>query len=74
MSHQIISRATMRARGADAFDAGLGVNDHHMNPGSPAIEDWQIGWRKRQAEKLQARYDRATRPQAQVCLVEAAEP
>jgi hypothetical protein len=45
MMEHIISRETMRKRGAKAFEQGLGINDHGMNPGSPAIEDWQAGWR-----------------------------
>lgn len=39
----------MRQRGADAFDQGRAIDDHHMNPGAPAIADWQKGWRDRQA-------------------------
>lgn len=47
---QIISRAMIFDRGAAGFDKGLGINDHGMNPGAPAIPDWQAGWRARQAE------------------------
>ena len=39
----------VRERGAKAFDDGRGIDDHHMNPGSPAIKDWQQGWRDRRA-------------------------
>ena len=39
----------MRQFGADAFDQGRDIDDHHMNPGSPAIADWQKGWRDRRA-------------------------
>ncbi|WP_371763362.1 hypothetical protein [Massilia sp.] len=49
MDDTIVSRDTIRQRGADAFDQGRGINDHHMNPGAPAIDDWQQGWRDRRA-------------------------
>ena len=39
----------MRERGADAFDRGLGVDDHNMNPGVAAIADWRKGWMDRRA-------------------------
>lgn len=52
MDTSIISRDTMRTRGAEAFLKGRGVDDHHMNPGAPAIADWQAGWRAAQAEQL----------------------
>jgi hypothetical protein len=45
---QIVTREEMRLRGAEAFDEGRGINDHDMNPGAAAIEDWQAGWRARQ--------------------------
>lgn len=51
----IISRETIRARGASAYDAGRGVDDHRMNPGSPAIKDWQFGWHTRRIEREQKR-------------------
>lgn len=38
-----------RACGARAFDEGLGVDDHDMNPGSLAIADWRKGWLERRA-------------------------
>lgn len=44
MTDSIFSREMMRARGADAFEAGKGRNDHHMNPGALAIAVWQEGW------------------------------
>ena len=50
MDEAIISRDTIRERGAFAFDQGRNVDDHHMNPGAPAIADWQAGWLERQAE------------------------
>jgi hypothetical protein len=40
----------MRQRGADAFDNGHGIDDHNMNPWSPAVADWREGWMQRQAE------------------------
>lgn len=44
---QIVSRDYMRTKGANAFDAGKGRDDHNMNPGSAAIVEWQAGWDKR---------------------------
>ncbi|SDC66860.1 hypothetical protein SAMN05428966_10276 [Massilia sp. PDC64] len=40
---------SMRERGAQAFDAGLSIDDHNMNPWVPAVADWQQGWRDRRA-------------------------
>jgi hypothetical protein len=51
MSDSIISRETIRARGAAAFSAGRGVDDHGMNPGAAAIKDWQFGWHTRRIER-----------------------
>jgi hypothetical protein len=44
MSDPIFSRALMRERGADAFEAGKGRDDHGHNPGVACIADWQEGW------------------------------
>ncbi|MDQ2822753.1 MAG: hypothetical protein M3Y65_20640 [Pseudomonadota bacterium] len=44
MTDQIISRTQIRARGQNAFAAGRGREDHHMNPDAAAIEEWQAGW------------------------------
>lgn len=45
MSTPIFSRETMRARGATAFAAGAGRNDHNFNwHSTAAIADWQQGW------------------------------
>jgi hypothetical protein len=44
MNGQIVSRDYMHAKGRAAFEAGEGRDDHHMNPGSVAIEEWQAGW------------------------------
>lgn len=41
----------MRERGAAAFDAGLGVDDHGMNWSAPARKDWQYGWHARRVER-----------------------
>ena len=49
-SIQPVTPDGMRARGADAFDRGLGIDDHGMNPGSAAIADWRKGWQERQAQ------------------------
>lgn len=45
----IVSRDTMRQRGAAAFDRDVSIDGHNMDPGAPAIIDWQAGWRERQA-------------------------
>ncbi|MBQ5963167.1 hypothetical protein [Massilia sp. ZL223] len=74
MDLSIISRDTIRSRGAKAFDNGRGIDAHGMNPDATAIEDWQAGWRARRDQRLQERFDRATRPQAQVCLAEVSPP
>lgn len=52
MDHSIclVTPAMNRQRGADAFDRGLGIDDHGMNPWAPAVDDWQAGWRERQAQ------------------------
>jgi hypothetical protein len=52
MDHSIrpVTPEIMRQRGADAFDEGRGIDDHHMNPGAPAIADWRKGWLERRAE------------------------
>lgn len=62
----IISRETIRARGAAAFDQGRGVDDHHMNPGAPAIKDWQFGWHTRRIQVATAR-KRQVQHQGAVC-------
>jgi hypothetical protein len=51
LSIRPVTPAIMRDRGADAFDEGRGVDDHHMNPGAPAIADWQAGWHQRRVER-----------------------
>ena len=45
----LVTPAMNRQRGADAFDRGVGIDDHHMNPGAPAIADWRKGWLERRA-------------------------
>jgi hypothetical protein len=50
LSITAITPKMMRQRGADAFDRGLGIDDHGMNPWSPAVADWREGWMQRQAE------------------------
>lgn len=49
LSIQAVTPEIMRQFGADAFDRGLGINDHNMNPWVPAVADWQKGWRDRRA-------------------------
>jgi hypothetical protein len=52
MDHSIrpVTPQIMRERGAQAYDMGLGINDHHMNPSALAIADWQAGWMERRAQ------------------------
>jgi hypothetical protein len=47
MDHSIklVSAEMQFERGVVAHAHGRGVDDHYMNPGSPAIKDWQAGWR-----------------------------
>jgi hypothetical protein len=47
---QPITPALMRNRGADAFDRGLKLDDHGMNPSAVAIADWKTGWLARHYE------------------------
>lgn len=51
MDSPIISRDLIRSRGAAAFVAGSGRNGHNMNPGAPAIAEWQAGWDAAYKEK-----------------------
>jgi hypothetical protein len=46
----IVSRETIRQRGANAFDRGVPIDGHNMNPWAPAVADWREGWMQRQAE------------------------
>lgn len=55
MTHKIVSRAYMRAKGAAAFEAGKHRDEHHMNPGSPAIVDFQAGWDQARAARARAK-------------------
>lgn len=48
-SIQAVTPEIMRQRGADAYDRGLGIDDHGMNPWSPAVADWRKGWQERHA-------------------------
>lgn len=50
LSIRPVTPEIMRERGAFAFDEGRGIDDHHMNPGAPAIADWRKGWLERRAE------------------------
>ena len=63
MDDAIVPHATMRQRGADAFDRGLGIDDHNMNPWSAAVADWRAGYIERRAER------RAQHAQASVEMV-----
>jgi hypothetical protein len=55
----------MRKRGADAFDRGLTLDDHGMNPSAAAIADWKTGWLARHHEvtvKASRKHGRSTPP------------
>jgi hypothetical protein len=49
-SISIVTPALMRQRGAEAFDRGLTLDDHGMNPWAPAVADWKTGWLARHYE------------------------
>lgn len=49
-SISLVTPAMHRARGAQAFDDGRGIDDHGMNPWSAAVADFRKGWQQRQAE------------------------
>lgn len=49
MDDNIVSRETIRQRGAEAFDRGISIDGHEMNWFAPAIEDWRKGWLERRA-------------------------
>lgn len=49
LSIRPVTPEMMRQFGADAFDKGLGIDDHNMNPWVDAVADWQKGWRDRRA-------------------------
>ena len=52
MDHSIylVTPAMNRKRGADAFDRGLGIDDHNMNPWAEAVADWRKGWMERRTQ------------------------
>lgn len=71
MTDQIVTRSSQFDRGIRARVIGRGIDDHEMNIGSPAIVDWQAGWRfadKNMQDEAHARFFRF-RPQAQVVKV-----
>lgn len=49
-SIRTVTPSIMRQRGADAYDRGLTLDEHHMNPGAPAMADWKNGWLARHYE------------------------
>lgn len=65
---QIVSRASMFDRGADAFTAGRPRDSHNMNWHSPALVDWLAGY-----DHAQRRWEKATNKQAVVVMLEVAE-
>jgi len=44
MDEAIIPRSTIRARGAEAFNAGRSRDSHNMNWHSPALAEWLEGF------------------------------
>lgn len=70
MDEAIISRATIRQRGADAFNAGRSRESHNMNPGSAAIADWLDGFNQAQRQDGCAFF----RKQAEVMVAEVSPP
>lgn len=52
LSIALVTPEMQRQRGADAFDRGVPIDGHQMNPGRPAIVDWMRGWRLRQLETM----------------------
>jgi hypothetical protein len=51
---RLITPELHEQRGAEAFDQGLGQDDHAMNAGSPAIKHWQFGWHKQRIVRSRA--------------------
>lgn len=74
MDEAIIPRATIRARGAAAFNANRSRDSHNMNPGAAALAEWLEGFDEAakawQAAQLAARYGVVTRRQAEVVVRE----
>lgn len=66
LSIRLITPELMQELGADAFDQGLGVNDHGMNPGSRAIRDWQAGWHRQRVKNSRKRGNQAAQQLAEV--------
>lgn len=52
LSIRLITPEVMREFGADAYDRGVPIDGHGMNPGAHAIKDWQLGWMWREREVL----------------------
>ncbi|MGI4717233.1 MAG: hypothetical protein ACRYGO_07410 [Janthinobacterium lividum] len=69
MTDQIVTRASIFARGEAAFNAGRPRDSHNMNWHSPALDDWLAGF-----DHAAQVWHIATRKQAVVAMVEACEP
>lgn len=50
MSDQICSIADIQAKARSAFQRGLTINDHNMNPGAAALVTWQAEYASCEAE------------------------
>lgn len=68
MDQSITSRAAVRQRGADAFNAGKPRDSHNMNWHADALGDWLFGY-----DQAAQAWHRALRQQAEVVLDEVAE-
>lgn len=68
MDEAIIPRATIRQRGADAFNAGRSRESHNMNWHSSALAEWLAGF-----DQAAQAWHRSTRQQAEV-VVEVSPP
>lgn len=54
-SIRVITPEDHETRGAQAYDEGLGVDDHGLEPGSSARKYWKFGWHMRRVERTRAR-------------------
>lgn len=55
LSIRLITPEIMREFGAHDYDRGVPFDGHNMNPGAPAIADWQAGWLQRERVVMASR-------------------
>jgi hypothetical protein len=60
LSIRLITPELMEELGADAFDRGVGVNDHGMSECATARKSWQYGWHKRRVVRSRQSGDHFT--------------